>query len=80
MEEWEEYFRGLLGGIERRVVRREKRRQKGKEKEQKRGKIKQVLECLKENKTAKTDEISAEVWKFGEKRMIKWKDGRSVEW
>lgn len=45
----EECFRGLLGGVEGRVVRGKRRIREDKEEELERSEAKQILESLKEN-------------------------------
>jgi len=72
MEEWEEYFKGFLGGIEKRVVQGENRRRRSKmEEELEREGIRKVLRRVKDGKAMGVDGISWEVRKYGEE-MEEW--------
>lgn len=70
MEEWERYFKDILGGVEWKV-RREGGRTKGDEVEEEeisREEIGRVIRKLKEGKSAGGDGIVNEVWKYGGRR------------
>lgn len=71
IQEWDEYFRGVLGGID---SRRELQELKGKgrmeEGEMSRDEVKRIMKNLKEGKTVGGDGIPNEVWKF---------DGEEIE-
>lgn len=72
MEEWDGFFRGLLG-VEGRVMRGTGRgvREDGEE-DISREEINGVLGGLKNNKVVETDEIPAEVWKYGGTEVEEW--------
>ncbi|EZA56065.1 hypothetical protein X777_03892 [Ooceraea biroi] len=67
MEEWKEHFMRLLGGVEGRVVRGERRgeREKEEEKEISRTEIREIIGKLKDGKAVGGDGIPNEVWKYG---------------
>ncbi|XP_011163688.1 uncharacterized protein LOC105198616 [Solenopsis invicta] len=72
MKEWVEYFKGLLGGVEKRVVgrtRREKREDEGNKKELSKKEIEKAIGRAREGKAAGGDEIPGEVWKYEEERL-----------
>jgi len=73
MEEWEEYFKGLLGGVERRVVQGEDRRE-GREKEEdlRIEEIRGILRKVKDGKALGVDGVPGEVWKYGGEGMEEW--------
>jgi len=73
IEEWERYFRGLLGGMKSRVIwrdrgdrRREEERDLGKEE------IKKVIRRLKDGKVMGVDNVLNEVWKYGGQEVEDW--------
>lgn len=69
MEEWEKYFRELLGGIEYRIIRGKGGGVKGDEEEEpSREEIRKVLKCIRDGKAMGGDDISGEVWKYEEIR------------
>lgn len=70
MEEWAEYFRGLMGGVEGRVVRgnREEREEDDKP-EISRDEVERAVKKLKDGKAVGEDEIPGEVWKYGGERL-----------
>jgi len=73
MEEWEIYFKGLLGGIERRVVQgTDKKGRRGMEKELEKEEINEVLRRVKDGKAMGVDDIPGEVWKYGGEEMEEW--------
>ncbi|XP_076301689.1 uncharacterized protein LOC143219703 [Lasioglossum baleicum] len=66
MEEWEQYFRDLLGGVEGRVGKLGKSRREGDgEKDLEIGEIIRVVKGLKDGKAAGGDGIPNEIWKHG---------------
>ena len=73
MEEWDEYFRELMGGVEWRVkwgggregVRDEER-------DIGRDEIGRVVRSLKDGKAGRGDGIQNEVWKYGGEEVEKW--------
>ncbi|KYN22005.1 hypothetical protein ALC57_05605 [Trachymyrmex cornetzi] len=73
MREWEKYFKELLGGVERRVVRGKNIRegQKG-ERELSREEIRKVTRNLKDGKTMGVDGMPNKVWKYGGEEMEEW--------
>ena len=73
IEEWDGYFRRLLGGVEEKVVRGITRgiredEEEGISKEE----IEVALRGMKNNKAAGLDEIPAEAWKYGGEEMKDW--------
>lgn len=54
MEEWDEYFKGLLGGVEWRVIRgcRERGEKKDEKKELTREEVREVIRKLKDGKAS----------------------------
>ncbi|XP_076291061.1 uncharacterized protein LOC143214209 [Lasioglossum baleicum] len=73
MEEWDEHFRGILGGVEWRVRKggESKRREEG-ERDIEKWEVTRVLKGLKEKKAAGGDEIRNEVWKYGGGEVEEW--------
>ena len=64
MEEWEDYFRGVLGGVEWRVRKGgERKRGEDGEEELSKEEIRRVVRGLKEGKAGGGDGIPNEVWK-----------------
>ena len=73
MEEWDEYFRGLLGGVEWRVLKGEGRvRERDGEREIGREEIRRVVKNLKDGMAGGGDGIQDEVWKYGGEEVEKW--------
>ncbi|XP_039311970.1 uncharacterized protein LOC120359229 [Solenopsis invicta] len=73
MEEWNKYFRDLLGGVNGRVRRGAERGRGGDQEEGlTREEIKRVLSGMKDKKAAGADGIPAEVWKYGGEKMERW--------
>jgi len=69
MEEWEEHFKRLLGGVENRVVRGDKRRsEKMEEKDISKEEIRGIIRKIKDGKAAGLDGLPGEIWKYGGKR------------
>lgn len=66
LEEWDRYFKGLLGGVEWRV-RRGMGREMGEdgEEELKIEEIREVIKRLKDGKAIGGDGVPNEVWKYG---------------
>lgn len=66
MRDWEEYFRNLLDGVERRMFMREKRKEGEEEGEEdiSREEVRSVIEKLKKWKAMGIDGVSNEVWKY----------------
>lgn len=69
VEKWVKYFKGLLGGVEKRRKRgRRKVREGDRELEITRGEVKRVIGRLREGKAVGKDGIPGEIWKYrGEK-------------
>ncbi|KAL6416732.1 hypothetical protein ACFW04_013190 [Cataglyphis niger] len=63
MEEWDGYFRNLLGGSRAKI---------DEEESISRSEIRAVIGRLKDNKAVGTDGIPAEVWKYGGENMEEW--------
>jgi len=75
LEEWKEYFMGLLGGIERRAVRvmeREEGRREKDEKEVELEEVKGAIGRLKDGKALGMDGIPNEVWRYGGEKVKNW--------
>jgi len=77
IEEWKEYFMGLLGGVEGRVVRgrkerREKQGEGDREEDLEWEEVKRIIEGLKDGKAIGQDGISNEVWKYGGEGIKRW--------
>jgi len=73
MEEWDKYFRDLLGGVSGRVRRGiEGGRGRDQEEEIGREEIRKVLTGMKDKKAVGVDGIPAEVWKYGGEGMELW--------
>lgn len=72
MRDWKEYFRNLLGGVERRVVMGGKRKRKREgEKIISREEVRRVTKKLKEKKAMGMDGVPNEVWKYKGEKMVK---------
>lgn len=73
----EEYFAGLLGGVEKRVVGRKRRAENDREKEEKlrREEVRRAIKNIKDEKVVGMDEIPGKVWKYGGRR---WKDSYGI--
>jgi len=82
-EEWKEYFMGLLGGVERRVILGGERKIGGEKGEVDKigeveeieisgDKIKRAMKRLRDGKAMGLDEIPGEVWKYGGERLERW--------
>ncbi|KAL6431939.1 hypothetical protein ACFW04_007396 [Cataglyphis niger] len=73
MEEWDRYFRNLLGGIEGKVVIGQRTGFRMDEEESiSKSKIRAVIGKLKDNKAIGADGIPAEVWKYGGENVEEW--------
>ncbi|XP_024867350.1 uncharacterized protein LOC112451550, partial [Temnothorax curvispinosus] len=76
MQEWDGYFKELLGGVKGRVVmgtrRGEGREEEEEEEEIRREEVWEVVRKLRERKAMGSDEIPNEVWKFGEEVVKEW--------
>ncbi|KMQ90928.1 axoneme-associated protein [Lasius niger] len=73
MEEWDRYFRNLLGGVDEKVVRGMGRGiRRDEEREISKKEIRAVIRRQKDNKAIGMDEIPAEVWKYGGEKMEDW--------
>ncbi|KAL6420494.1 hypothetical protein ACFW04_013829 [Cataglyphis niger] len=73
MEEWDGYFRNLLGGVESKVVIGKREDFRIDEEESiDRSEIRAVIGRLKDNKAVGADGIPAEVWKYGGENMEEW--------
>jgi len=65
MEEWEEHFKRLLGGVENKVVRGYKRRrERVEEKEISKEEIRSTIRKMRDGKAAGLDGMPGEVWKY----------------
>lgn len=63
----------LLGGMESRIVKGEKRRMTGEEIEEiTKEEIKKTATKVKNGKATRLDEIPSEVWKYGEEEIMNW--------
>ncbi|KYN24369.1 hypothetical protein ALC57_04031, partial [Trachymyrmex cornetzi] len=66
MQEWEVYFKDLLGGVEGRVIwGKGERRGQGRERELSREELRKVTRNLTDGKAMGVDRIPNEVWKYG---------------
>lgn len=74
MEEWEEYFRGLLGRVGNKVVRGAEigNRERNGEKRVSKGEISGAVKKLTNGKAAEIDEIPREVWRYGGGELERW--------
>jgi hypothetical protein len=72
MEEWVEYFRRLLGGVEERVVKGEGRRRTGEERGISRGEIRGTIRRIRDGKAAGIDGIPGRCENTGERS---WRNG-----
>ena len=71
IKEWDEYFRGLLGGVEWRVRKGgERGRDMDEEGDLGLEEIKRVVMKLKDGKAGGGDEIQNEVWKYGGEEVM----------
>lgn len=71
-EKWKEYFMGLLGGVEGKVVRGSENRREGRgEKEIGLEEVRKSIKGLKDKKAMEIDEIPNEVWKYGGEEIEK---------
>ncbi|XP_024871881.1 uncharacterized protein LOC112454616, partial [Temnothorax curvispinosus] len=76
MQEWDGYFKELLGGVKERVVMRtrrgEGREEEEEEEEIRREEVWEVVRKLRERKAMGSDGIPNEVWKFGGEVVKEW--------
>jgi len=74
MEEWKEYFMGLMRRIEKRAIRRmkKKEREKKDEKKMKLEEVKDAIWRLKDGKALGIDGILNEIWRYRGEEMTKW--------
>lgn len=74
MKEWREHFMRLLGGVEIRVIRGEKRgRTMGEEEEEiSVEEIRKAGARIRDGKAMELDDIPGEVWKYGGEEIVKW--------
>ncbi|XP_029164823.1 uncharacterized protein LOC114936023 [Nylanderia fulva] len=73
MEEWNRYFRDLLGGVESRVIMGGRRTEKERGEDQiEKEEIRRAIGRIKERKAVGVDGIPGEVWKFGGEGIEKW--------
>lgn len=74
MEKWREYFEELLGGVEERVLGRERRTEIEGEREEELGReeVRRVLKNIKEVKALGMDGIPGVVWKYGGEELERW--------
>lgn len=74
MQEWDRYFRDLLGGVEGRVVMRSRREGEREEEEEelRREEVGEVVGKLREGRAMGSDRIPNEVWKFGGEVVKEW--------
>lgn len=91
MEEWEEHFKGLLGGVEGRVLMGEERLGRTmEERDIEKEEIWNVMRKVKDKKAMGRDGIPNEVWKYGGEEVREWGwklcnrvwrgEGRPEEW
>lgn len=69
LEDWKEYFMGLLGGVEERVVRdieRENRMEGQDERDIEWEKVMKMIRRIKDGKVMGRDGVLSEAWKYGE--------------
>lgn len=75
MEEWKEYFMGVGGGVEERVVKGIGRQDK-KEGQEERGLewegVRKAIGKIKDGKAMGKDRVPGEVWKYGGEEIGKW--------
>jgi len=77
-EEWKDYFMGLLGGVERRVILGWERRIGGRkegideEKEISGDELKRAMKKLRDGKAIGLDGIPGEAWKYGGEKLERW--------
>jgi len=70
IEEWENYFKGVLGGVKGRVVQGPERRGRREvETELEKEEIKGILKRMREGKAMGVDGIPGEVWKYESEKM-----------
>jgi len=69
MGDWVDYFMGLLGGVERRVVRGMRGEKKGDDGEITREEVGRAIRKVKMGKAVGGDGIPGEVWRFGGERL-----------
>jgi len=73
MEEWEDYFKKILGGVEWRVVWGEKGERRTEEEEGiRREEIEKIVRGLKVGKAMGIDGVPNEVWKYGGEETVDW--------
>lgn len=78
LEEWREYFMGLLGGEEEKVSREEKgeeeiaEKRRGGEEEIGGEEIREERKSLRVGKASGIDEIPNELWKYGGEELEEW--------
>jgi len=73
MGEWREYFKGMMGGVEGRVIwgGRERGRSEG-EGELELAEIRKVIGRLRDGKAIGADEVPNEVWRYGREEVVRW--------
>jgi len=72
MEEWKEYFKGVMGGVERRVIWQRNRSRSEEERELGLGEVRKMIGKLKNRKAMGVDEVPNEVWKYGGEDLVRW--------
>lgn len=73
MAKWDEYFKGLLRGVEWRVIKGSDRGEKeDEEKELTREEVEEMIKKLKDGKAMEEDGIPNKVWKYGRKEVERW--------
>lgn len=73
MKEWEIYFKGLLGGVEWRVVNGAGEEfREDEEEEIEREELRRVIRKLKDRKALGGNGIPNEVWKYGGEEVEEW--------
>lgn len=81
MEEWDRYFRGLLGGVEWKTVWGIGRREGSDgEEELRKEEVIRAVKKMKDGKAIGGDGIAGEVWKYGGEEVIEglWEVCRKV--
>ncbi|XP_070521639.1 arginine and glutamate-rich protein 1-like [Cardiocondyla obscurior] len=81
IKEWDEYFRKILGGVERRVGGElSKEKEEDVEEDIHREEFEKVIRKLKKGKAAGSDKIENEIWKWGGRDVKKklWKMCKKV--
>jgi len=70
--EWKEYFKGVMEGVEGRVVWGRERSRSEEERELELVKVRKVIRRLRDGKAMGVDEVPNEMWRYGGEEVVRW--------